>query len=234
VLQIRCIRVEVVGHLPHIKNYPSSTPTDSTLNLTRPLHPPRTFFSLFVLHEIEPLSNMPSIAEVSFLAHATSATPLVPVLKRKRTDEKDTESRPTSPVKRQKVAFNPEVNVHLLQDANEKPLPLIQEEVRRAIERHRSGDNIEYESLKGFLKLKTTSEDAPSNSLLRNYILVISGCVHAMGTNCGGLVDSLINCQWLRRDEQFLADFQRLLTVRKSPTRQIQHQISQKSPFLSS
>lgn len=157
---------------------------------------------------------MPSIAEVSTLPQPSGgAAPLVPALKRKRKDEKESESRPRTPVKRQKVAFNPEVNVHLLQDANEKPLVLVQEEVRKAIELHQLGDSIEYDGLKSLLKLKPTSENAPSNSLLRKYILALSGFVHAMGNNCGGLVDALINCQWLRRDEQFLVDFQRLLTT---------------------
>ena len=157
---------------------------------------------------------MPSIAEVSVLSQpASSAVPLAPALKRKRAEEKEPDNRPKTPVKRQKVAFNPEVNVHVLQDANEKPLALVQEEVRRAIERHRTGDSIEYDGLKSLLKLKPTSENALSNSLLRKYILVLSGLVHAMGNNCGGLVDALINCHWLRRDEQFLADFQRLLTT---------------------
>src|ERR1700712_2880005 len=133
---------------------------------------------------------MPSIAEVSVLPQpAGGAPPLVPALKRKRTDEKEPGGKPRTPVKRQKVAFNPEVNVHVLQDASEKPLGLVQEEVRRAIEQHGLGNNIEYDSVKSLLKLKPTSENAPSTSLLRKYILALSGSVHAMGNNCGGLVD---------------------------------------------
>jgi RNA polymerase I-specific transcription initiation factor RRN3 len=152
---------------------------------------------------------MPSIEEAPPLL----IQPLAPALKRKLAEVEKSESKPTSPVKRQRVDFSSDVNVRLLRDPNERPLRLVRQEIERAIEQRREGDSSEYDALKSRLHLKPNTEDGFSDSELRTYVLAFTALPHAMGKECGGMVNALLNCGWLRRDERLLADFQRFLTT---------------------
>src|SRR6266567_1348653 len=92
-------------------------------------------------------------------------------LKRKHTgSDFEEDAFPSSQTKRQKVAFDPDVEVRILEDwneRNEKGLELVREEVRRSLEKHVAGDSTGYDQLNRLLTAKPSSDDAPSTSLLR-------------------------------------------------------------------
>ena len=135
-------------------------------------------------------------------------------LKRKTSDSPTMDDALVSAaVKRQKVSFDISINrVHNLEDYNDKTLPLLREEVRRAIDRHRSGDSVAYDSLKQLLTTDPHADDAPSPKLLLKYILAFTVHANSMSKGCSGLVDAILNCSWLGRDEAFLEAYLRLLT----------------------
>ena len=116
-------------------------------------------------------------------------------------------------VKRQKVSFDISINqVHNLEDYNDKTLPLVREEVRRAIDRHRASDSVAYDSLKQLLTTDPHADDAPPPKLLLKYILAFTVHANSISKGCSGLVDAILNCSWLGRDEAFLEAYLRLLT----------------------
>lgn len=113
--------------------------------------------------------------------------------------------------KRVRVAFDPDVEVRIVEDWNEKGLDLVREEVRRAIERHSVGDSAAYDQLKQLFTAKPSSEDAPSTALLRKYVVALTGHVNMLNKHSSGLVYALLDCQWLGRDEGFIGLYLRLL-----------------------
>ena len=109
------------------------------------------------------------------------------------------------------MAFDPDVEVRILEDWNEKGLELVREEVRRGLEKHVAGDSTGYDQLKHLLTAKPSSDDAPSTSLLRKYIVVLNSYVGLLNKKCSGLVHAILDCNWLVRDESFVASYIRLL-----------------------
>ncbi len=135
-------------------------------------------------------------------------------LKRKHTGSDFEDAFPSSQTKRQKVAFDPDVEVRILEDwneRNEKGLELVREEVRRGLEKHVAGDSTGYDQLKHLLTAKPSSDDAPSTSLLRKYIVVLNSHVGLLNNKCSGLVHAILDCNWLVRDESFVGSYIRLL-----------------------
>lgn len=132
--------------------------------------------------------------------------------KRKYTDatsENDTLS--SSQGKRQKVAFDPDVEIRVLEDWNEKGIELVREEVRRGIEKHLAGNNAAYDQLKQLFSAKPFEEDAPSTRLLQKYLHALTGHASWLDKNCSGLVHAVLDCQWLLRDESFVQSYIRFL-----------------------
>lgn len=135
-------------------------------------------------------------------------------LKRKASDADNVDDGPpSSPVKRSKVSFDTSINkIHNLDDYNNKSLPLVREEVRRAVERHRTGDSGAYDSLKELLTTDSFSDEALSSDLLHKHVLAFTSLAPALGKGCSGLVNAILNCAWLGRSESFLESYHRLLT----------------------
>jgi RNA polymerase I-specific transcription initiation factor RRN3 len=143
-----------------------------------------------------------------------AATPLKSALKRKHSDLTETgdDSQSSTHSKRPKVQFSDSDNkTELIREWNDKTLTLVREEVRRAIERHLAGDSALYDTLRQTLTTKPTSEDAPSPTLLRRYVIALTGFSSLMGKKCGSLVDAVLDSQWLGRDEDFVTCYRRLL-----------------------
>lgn len=133
-----------------------------------------------------------------------------PALKRKSSDTDDAPE--TGPVKRSKVSFDTSINkIHKLEDYNDKSLPLVREEVRRAIERHRTGDNAAYDNLKEVLQAEPSSDDALPSGLLHKHVLAFTYLAPSLGKGCSGLVDAILHCSWLGRCESFFESYLRLL-----------------------
>ncbi|OCK77424.1 RNA polymerase I-specific transcription initiation factor RRN3 [Lepidopterella palustris CBS 459.81] len=133
-------------------------------------------------------------------------------LKRKHTDSDfDSDVILSSQTKRQRVAFDPDVEIRILEDWDEKSFELVREEVRRGLDRHRADDSVGYDMIKQFLTTRPSAEDAPSSALLRKYVLALTSQVASLNTKCSGLVHAILGCNWLVRSEQFVGSYIRLL-----------------------
>ncbi|KAK7545704.1 RNA polymerase I-specific transcription initiation factor RRN3 [Phyllosticta citricarpa] len=126
--------------------------------------------------------------------------------KRKQFESSDDELEPELSVhapKKARVSFDPAIEVHVLEDYDEKGLDLIREEVRRAIDNHMAGDSTDYDQIKALFATRPSASDAPSTKLLNKYVVALIGSVNVLGRNCSGLVHAVLDCQWLTRDESF-------------------------------
>ena len=158
------------------------------------------------------------MAYISDMPLPPTPSTLIPAMKRKRTDDEMSPISPSSPSspaqgKRSKVAFSPIAKVRYLDDGNTKPLQLIQEEVRQALARHRQNDDVEYDILKQLFTKNPYDDEAPSNMLLRQHIIAFSGQVLSLADNSGDMVYAMLDCKWLQRDENFVAEFRHFLAV---------------------
>jgi RNA polymerase I-specific transcription initiation factor RRN3 len=147
---------------------------------------------------------------------ASVATPDVKAaLKRSLSDlEADTKS-PLSgqpPAKRPKVQFSSDNKVFTLKNwDDDKTLSLVREEVRRALEKHAARESSLYDGLREILTIKPTATEAPSSTLLKRYMVAITGLCSVMGRKGGALVKSITEMHWLGRDEEFVVLYRRLL-----------------------
>jgi hypothetical protein len=126
-------------------------------------------------------------------------------LKRKNPDNSsDVETPAPSQLKRRRVAFNPDVHVRILSNDDEKSLELVHEEVRRAIEKHATGEKAAYDLLKGLFREDPKSSNAPLTSLLQKYVIALANQVHLLDYSCKGLVHAVIDCSWVARNDSFV------------------------------
>ncbi|KZF26023.1 RNA polymerase I-specific transcription initiation factor RRN3 [Xylona heveae TC161] len=137
------------------------------------------------------------------------------IRKRDETEDMDLngEFAAPNPIKRSKVAFDPDVEVRVLGAEWEKGLELVREEVRRALERHAVGDSSEYDRVKEIFTTARLSagDDAPSPTTVKNYTIALLGNVSHLNRTCSGLVHAALGCDWLGRDESYLAIYVRFL-----------------------
>ncbi|KAI0175880.1 RNA polymerase I-specific transcription initiation factor RRN3 [Hypoxylon sp. FL1284] len=159
------------------------------------------------------------------------ATPLKPILKSsssllgtRRTsgdaglDDDDT-SNPQSPRKRQKVEFDlNNIEIHEIREIGARSVADIKQEIKKALDRHDQGDDEDYDILKDTLSGKQISHDddeedededvdpalpAKRRQELNIYLLSLASFSPRLGRACDGLVRSVLQCQWLGRDELF-------------------------------
>ncbi|KAL5113345.1 DNA independent RNA polymerase I transcription factor [Pleosporales sp. CAS-2024a] len=116
----------------------------------------------------------------------------------------DTENNNSSQLKRRRVAFNPEVEIRVLADPDEKSLELVHEEVRRAIERHAAGEKAAYDVLKRMFREDPRTSSLASTALLQKHVMALTNHVHLLDFNCKGLVHAVIDCSWVARNEAFV------------------------------
>ena len=131
-----------------------------------------------------------------------------PTFSRKRDDGDDT--FPSSPAKRAKVTFDSDVEVRVMGDWEKAP-ELVQEEVRRALEKHAMGDDSSYNQVKGIYITKDDPEDEPSPTTLKNYTKALIGSASSLNKSCSGLVYAVIGSKWLGRDGDYVDLHVRLL-----------------------
>jgi RNA polymerase I-specific transcription initiation factor RRN3 len=133
-------------------------------------------------------------------------------LKRKNLDHSsDVENLDSSQLKRRRVAFNPDVDVRILSDENDKSLELVGEEVRRAIEKHAAGEKGAYDLLKGLFRDDPRSSGSATSGLLQKYVVALSNNVHLLDYSCKGLVHAAIDCNWTARNDSFVQSYRYFL-----------------------
>ncbi|KAH9996945.1 RNA polymerase I-specific transcription initiation factor RRN3 [Xylariaceae sp. FL0662B] len=122
-------------------------------------------------------------------------------------------SSPQSPRKRQRVEFD--LNNIEIHEIGTRSVDEIKQEIRTALDRHDKGDDEDYDLLKETLSGKQMSygdeedEDVdpalPSKRRqeLRVYLITLASFSPRLGRSCDGLIKSVLQCQWLGRDDQF-------------------------------
>ncbi|PGH31485.1 RNA polymerase I-specific transcription initiation factor RRN3 [[Emmonsia] crescens] len=101
----------------------------------------------------------------------------------------------------------------------EKSTAMVREEVRRAIQRHLTGDSEAYDRVKEIFtadpkELEDDGSpvyDVPSPTSLRNHLLGLFSNVSALDGSCSGLVHAVLGSEWLGRDEGYVKLFVRFM-----------------------
>jgi RNA polymerase I-specific transcription initiation factor RRN3 len=158
---------------------------------------------------------MLSVAQPA-MTGSMAAPPLKSALKRKHSDISEPEENNSQELyssKRVKVQFNEQDNKTEIIKAwdDDKALVHVREEVHQALDRHLEGDSSAYDSLRELLTTKPFADDALSNTLLRRYIIALTGFTSLMGKRCAELVEAVLEIQWLGRDEDTVVCYRRLL-----------------------
>ncbi len=116
--------------------------------------------------------------------------------------------------KKLKVAFDPNVDVRIMEDWTEKSYDLVKEEVAQGIDRHLAPgdrkDDTQYWKLLELLGQDAHSEDAPTSKLLKKYLLAIDSRISSLG-ECAKLVIATLDLSWLGRDDIFVGLFTKFL-----------------------
>ncbi|KAI0154758.1 RNA polymerase I-specific transcription initiation factor RRN3 [Xylariaceae sp. FL1272] len=128
-------------------------------------------------------------------------------------DETSNMDGPQSPRKRLRVEFDlNNIEVH---EIGSRSVEDIKKEIKKALDQHDQGDNEDYDVLKHTLLGRPPSDDdyddidydpaAPlrQRQELKAYLLALISFSPRLGRSSDGLVRSVLQCQWLGRDEQF-------------------------------
>ena len=168
------------------------------------------YFSYFLICILVIMSVTSTIQRPGGPIAATTPKSLLrrPTLVRKREDDEDIP--PSSPGKKAKVTFDSDVEVRVVSDWEKAP-HLIQEEVHRAFAKRALGDNSGYDRLKDVYSKKKSSEEDLGPATVRNYTMSLLANVSALNKSTSDLVHAVLDSDWLRRTEDYVAVFVRLL-----------------------
>lgn len=124
-------------------------------------------------------------------------------LKRRRNDDSPTSSQTKKPC----VAFDPNFDVHILTDENDKSIELVREEVRTAIDKRAAGSQAAYDELKGLFRELPPASSAPLSGLLQKYVVALTDYAPLLDHSCKGLVHAVIDCAWAARNDAFVRSY---------------------------
>ena len=141
-------------------------------------------------------------------ALSTKHMPRRSTLVRKR--EEDDHLEPSSPSKRSKVAFDSDVEVRVVEDWEKSP-GVIQERVRRAIQKHATGDNAAYEQVKAIFTPSKDNQGEASPTTVKNHTAALLSNVSMLNRTCSDLVDVVLNSDWPVRSEDYVQLFMQFL-----------------------
>ncbi|EAW08447.1 RNA polymerase I-specific transcription initiation factor RRN3 family protein [Aspergillus clavatus NRRL 1] len=134
-----------------------------------------------------------------------------------------------SPKKRARVQFDKDVEMREVSWSGqekestgtaEKSAAVVREEVRRAIQRHVSGaDSEAYDRIKEIFSVDPRrrdedgllSEDVPTHTTLKHHLMGLLSNVASLDRSCNGLVNAVLNSEWLGRDGSYIKLYIRFL-----------------------
>ncbi|KAJ5115260.1 hypothetical protein NUU61_001019 [Penicillium alfredii] len=102
----------------------------------------------------------------------------------------------------------------------EKSLPVVREEVRRAIHRHVSGSESEaYDRIKEIFTADPKKQDddtmasyeLPTPTSLKHHLMGLLAHIASLDRSCNGLVNAVLNSEWLGRDDSYVKLYIRFL-----------------------
>ncbi|KAJ5335113.1 RNA polymerase I specific transcription initiation factor RRN3 [Penicillium brevicompactum] len=121
--------------------------------------------------------------------------------------------------KRPRVQFDADVKTHE-DTSSEKSPAVVREEVRSAIHRHVTLSESEgYDHIKGIFTADPKKQgddsllayDMPTPTSLKNHLMGLLSHVASLDRSCSGLVNAVINSEWLGRDDAYVKLFIRFL-----------------------
>lgn len=134
---------------------------------------------------------------------------------------------PSSPSKRSRVTFDSDVEI-LSADEDDAVDPLVvKEQVRRAIERHKAGDDESFERIRDVFVATPGKPGAPSTKNLRIHLQAILSNVANLSKESGTLVTAVLFSEWVGRDDTYYALFVRFLSNLAAAQRGFQTKIMQ-------
>ncbi|KAL2821735.1 RNA polymerase I-specific transcription initiation factor RRN3 [Aspergillus cavernicola] len=141
----------------------------------------------------------------------------------------DAEGQP-SPRKKTRVQFDEEVKMREIpysdkrqtgdNGTTDKSAAVVREEVRRAIQRHVSGGDSEaYDRVKEIFAINPRRRDAngmaplnvPTHNTLKHHLMGLLSNVAALDRSCNGLVQAVLDSEWLGRDASYIKLYIRFL-----------------------
>jgi RNA polymerase I-specific transcription initiation factor RRN3 len=164
-----------------------------------------------------PLQARRPILPTTISAPTTSTKSTRPSpLKRRTTlkrsiDDTNLLEMPSSPSKRSRVTFDSDVEIVSADDDEDLDPLVVREQVRRAIERHRSRDDESYERIKSLFSTSPAKSNAPSTTVLKFHLQALLANVTALDKDCSGLVNVVLYSEWAGRDDAYYALFVRFL-----------------------
>jgi RNA polymerase I-specific transcription initiation factor RRN3 len=134
--------------------------------------------------------------------------------------------RSSPPRKRVRIQLGPEEHRSTVGsrgengEESEKSAAVVLEEVRRAIQRHLSGGGSEaYNQVKDVFSADPRKReedgslpyDIPTPTTLRHHLLGLLSNIASLDQSCSGLVQSILNSEWLGRDDSYVKLFIKFL-----------------------
>ncbi|RMZ82454.1 hypothetical protein DV737_g2055, partial [Chaetothyriales sp. CBS 132003] len=120
---------------------------------------------------------------------------------------------PASPVKRSRV-----------HSGSLDPL-VVKEQVRRAVERHRYGNDESYDAVRALFTTPADDRRAPSTRRLRVHLQALLSNVALLSKDCSSLVNAVVYSEWIGRDDAFYGLFVQFLTLLAAAQRGFQNKI---------
>ncbi|RMZ76322.1 hypothetical protein DV738_g5030, partial [Chaetothyriales sp. CBS 135597] len=149
---------------------------------------------------------------------------------------------PSSPVKRSRVQFDSDIDILSADEdgsgddddedndkganasASLDPL-VVKEQVRRALERHRYGNDESYDALRALFMTPPDDRGAPSTRRVRLHVQALLSNAALLTKECSSLVNAVVYSEWIGRDDAFYALFVKFLTVLAAAQRGFQNKI---------
>ena len=111
----------------------------------------------------------------------------------------------SSPSKRSRVTFDPDVQVVSPDDEDDLDPALVREEVRRAIKRHLNGEDEAYNQVKAIFTKDPQADNAPSTATVRVHLQAVYANVSSLNKRCDDLVSAILFAEWIGRDEAYFS-----------------------------
>ncbi|KAL8742543.1 MAG: hypothetical protein Q9184_008240, partial [Pyrenodesmia sp. 2 TL-2023] len=141
-------------------------------------------------------------------ALVTKHLPRRSTLVRKR--DGDEIPQPSSPSKRSKVSFDSDVEVRIVEEWEKSPA-VIQDSVRRAIQKHVAGDGASYERIKLIYAPTKGDQDMATPTTVKNYTVALLSNVSLLDKKCADLVHAVLDSDWLGRSADYVQLFTQFL-----------------------
>jgi RNA polymerase I-specific transcription initiation factor RRN3 len=123
------------------------------------------------------------------------------------------------------VTFDSDIEIVSADDEEELDPLLVQEQVRRAIERHKAGDHNEYERIRSIFTTPPDKPQAPLAKSLRIHLQAVLANVALLSKDCNTLVGAVVQSEWIGRDDAYYALFVRFLSNLAAAQRGFQSKI---------